>query len=119
MKMKTTNQGRRDLLVSLEKQSKKEKKQVWTSVAENLNKPKRSKVSVNLWKLNKFSKAGDTIIVPGKVLGYGELDHSITVAAERFSGNAEKKIQDNKGKAVSIEELMKSNPSGKGVLLLK
>jgi len=72
---------------------------------------------VNIYKLSKCAEENETIIVPGKVLGTGDLEGSFTVAAYRFSNEAEKKISE-KGKAISIEELMKKNPTAKNVRIL-
>jgi len=47
------------------------------------------------------------VIVPGKVLGDGEMDHKITIAALSFSQQAREKLKECK--IVSIEELAKSN----------
>ena len=70
-----------------------------------------------MYKVAKYSKANDVIIVPGKVLGTGDLDHAVTVAAFGFSDEAEKKIA-QKGKVITIEALMKQNPTAKNVRIL-
>jgi large subunit ribosomal protein L18e len=70
-----------------------------------------------VYKLNQHSKDGETIIVPGKVLGVGELDHKVNVAALSFSTEAEEKIGAN-GTCMSIEELMKKDPKGSKVRIL-
>ena len=49
-------------------------------------------MSFNLYKLNKFTKDNEVVIVPGKVLAVGDIDHPITVAAFTFSGSAQEKI---------------------------
>ncbi|UCD04153.1 MAG: 50S ribosomal protein L18e [Candidatus Woesearchaeota archaeon] len=113
-KTKATNPILKKLIQDLIKQSNKNKAPVWKRVAKDLSKPARQRRSVNLARINKYSKANDTIIVPGKVLGTGELDHKVTVAAFDFSEAAKKKI-DN---AISIQELMKKNPKGSKVKLI-
>ena len=60
---------------------KKQKKPFWLAVANLLLKPRRKKVAVNLTKINKLTKANDSVIVPGKVLSSGELEHNVTIAA--------------------------------------
>ncbi len=89
----------------------------WKRVAADLSKPTRIRREINLYKINKNTKANDAVVVPDKVLSLGELDHKVTVAAWSFSEQAKQKI--NKiGKAVSIAELAKTNPEGKGVRIL-
>ena len=41
---------------------------VWKAVSKRLKKPRRNRTAVNISRLNRFSKADDQIIVPGKVL---------------------------------------------------
>ena len=76
--------------------------------------PTRRMRQVNVWKINKFTKDNDTIIVPGKVLGYGELNHKGNVAAYQFSEGAKSKI----GNFMLIEELMEKNPKGSNVRII-
>ncbi len=76
------------------------KKPFWKSIAWDLEKHFRE---VNLNKINRNTKEGDVVVVPGKVLGYGDLDHKVTVVAYSFSNSAFEKIN-KKGKAVKLDE---------------
>ncbi|MDO8627167.1 MAG: 50S ribosomal protein L18e, partial [Candidatus Diapherotrites archaeon] len=78
-----TKESTRKLAVGLEKQSKKSKKNIFRRIADEITKPTRHRVEVNLWKLNLMSKQfqGKTLVVPGKILSYGKLENPITVAA--------------------------------------
>jgi len=68
-------------------------------------------------KINRYSEANDTIVVPGKVLSTGTIEKRVTVAALAFSKKAFEKIS-SIGKCVSIEELMANNPKGSGVKII-
>ena len=96
---------------------KKQKKPFWLAVANLLLKPRRKKVAVNLTKINKLTKANDSVIVPGKVLSSGELEHNVTIAAFSSSKETQEKIK-AKGKLITIEELLKQNPQGKNVKII-
>lgn len=90
---------------------------MWTRIADDLEKPTRKRRIVNLYKINKHTNPNETVIVPGKVLGIGELDHKVTVAAWQFSENAAEKI--NKiGKAIHIAQLFKESPKGKRIRII-
>ena len=118
-KMRTgpTNQVLRDLIQELKKKSGEHNSKLWKRVARDLEKPARQRRIVNLYKINKNSKAKDTVVVPGKVLALGDLDHSVVIAAFSFSDEALQKI--NKiGKAISISELIKEDPKGKRIRIL-
>jgi large subunit ribosomal protein L18e len=96
-----------------------EKKPIWKRVRDELARSRRDRVTVNTSKLEAYGDDGQTIVVPGKVLGSGAVSKKLTVAAFSFSSGAKKLIDAAGGKAVSIESLCKSNPEGRGVLLLK
>ncbi len=113
-----TNVHLRKLIRFLEKVSNQNKVRIWKYVAELLSKPTRQRVEVNVGKINRLTKEGDTVVVPGKVLGGGILDHKVVVAAWRFSEQARKKIIKAGGEAISIEELVQRNPKGSFVKII-
>jgi large subunit ribosomal protein L18e len=90
----------------------------WRRVLKDLNKSSRQRREVNVYKIDRYAKEGETILVPGKVLSMGDMGKSVSVAAFNFSGGAKEKIIAAKGKVLSISELMKQNPEGKKVRIL-
>src|SRR3989344_2115372 len=104
----------KNLIRDLRILSSKEKIRIWNRIADDLEKSTRQRREVNIRSINKNTKTNDIVIVPGKVLSIGELDHKVTVAAYRFSEAARIKIN-KKGNAITIQELIKENPKGKGV----
>ena len=109
----TTNQHLKKLIRALKELSRKENVKIWKAVAKNLEKSNRIRRKVNLYKINKYTKNNDTVVIPGKVLGIGDLNHKVLIAAFQFSKSAEEK-----SKGISIEELMKKNPKGKGIKVM-
>lgn len=95
---------------------KKQKKPIWITLANLLVRPKRKAVSVNILKINKLTKANDTVVIPGKILSEGTLNHNLTIAAFKFSASAKQAL--SKSKLITIEELLKQNPQGKGVKII-
>ncbi len=90
----------------------------WKRISEELNKPSRQRRVVNVYKIDKYVQAGETVIVPGKVLSVGELHKKVDVAAVNFSAGAKEKITGAKGRALSIQELLRENPQGKKVRIM-
>jgi large subunit ribosomal protein L18e len=113
-----TNENLKQLIQELRKESSSQKAKIWKRIANDLSKSSRQRRIVNVSKLNRHVKKDETIIVPGKVLGSGALNHSVTVAAFSFSESAKKIIIDAKGKCITIPELMKTNPTGKNVRII-
>lgn len=91
---------------------------IWKRVAEELERPTRSRRVVNLSRINRFCNNDETIIVPGKVLSSGELNKKVVIAAWAFSEAAKEKIKGANSEAIYIEELIKKNPKGSGVRII-
>jgi len=106
------------LIDDLRKNSVDQKVNIWDRVAEDLSRSTRQRRIVNLTSINMNTKANEIIVVPGKVLGNGELDHKITIAAFQFSGSAIEKINKSGSKIVSINELAKESPKGKKIRII-
>ncbi len=114
---KTTNENLLGLVKELKKASHSEAA-IWGRIADDLSAAVSRKRAVNLSRLNHFTKDNEVVVVPGKVLGGGDLDHKLTIAAFAFSRSAEEAIQKSKGKAITIKELFAQNPKGKGVRII-
>jgi large subunit ribosomal protein L18e len=52
-------------------------------------------------------------------LGSGSLSKKLTVAAYDFSESAKKKIAEAGGKSLTIPEMIKKNPSGSGIKIMR
>ncbi|MCC6015956.1 MAG: 50S ribosomal protein L18e [Desulfurococcaceae archaeon] len=91
---------------------------IWRYLAELLEKPARKRIVVNISKINRYTDDGDIIVVPGKVLGAGNLDHKVTVAAIAFSQQAIQKIKAAGGNVMHILELLQINPKGGNIKVI-
>jgi len=117
-KVKATNPELIKLIRSLRKKSLESEVEIWRYIADRLSRSRRRRVAVNVSQLNRHTKGGETVAVPGKVLGAGRIDHPINVAAFTFSDHARSKILRAKGKCLSILDLMKKNPKGTDVKVI-
>jgi len=117
-KTKTTNPELIELIRFLRKQSRENKVNIWRDVAERLAKPNRRRVAVNLSRLNRYTQKNEAVVVPGKVLGTGQINHPITVTAFAFSEKARQKIKTKRGKCISFLDLIKKNPKGSHVKII-
>ncbi|MBS7616687.1 50S ribosomal protein L18e [Candidatus Bathyarchaeota archaeon] len=117
-KITTENPELVELIRFLRKQSRENKAEIWGTLAEHLANPRRKRVAVNISRLNRYTQKNETVAVPGKVLGAGEITHPVTVAAFAFSEKAKEKIIGAKGKCLSLFELSKKNPKGSNVKIL-
>lgn len=90
---------------------------MWKRIASDLAKSSRRQRVVNLSRISRNSKEGETIIVPGKVLGSGELSHKVTVVAASFSDSAVAKLKEQKCVMMTLDEFLTKNPKGTGRII--
>lgn len=114
----TTNPEIIQLIRYLKKQSRESKVGIWLDVAEYLSKPSRQRIAVNLSRINRNTDKSQIVLVPGKVLASGNLDHAVTVAAFNASDKAKEKLTAAKAKYLTIKELVERNPTGSNVKII-
>lgn len=95
------------IIAELEKQARKSGQALWLDLAERIAKPRRQRPVVNVWKIERLAKVLDKkiLVVPGKVLGFGELSRPVQVVALEYAPDAKKKILE-KGTAMTIREAL-------------
>jgi large subunit ribosomal protein L18e len=118
MKVRAKHPELKGLIQTLHKKGVEEGAPIWSAVSRGLNRPNRKAYEVNLHRLDKYAKKRETIVVPGAVLGSGDITKPLTVAALKFSSEAERKIRKAGGKTMDIEELVSEKPKGKGVRIM-
>ena len=116
---KSTNPEVIQLIRFLKKQSNENEAKIWREVAKHLSKTRQNRAAVNLSRINRHTQKSDTIVVPGKILGAGAIDHAVTVAALNASEKAKEKLAAAKAKYLSIQELVEKNPKGSNVKIIR
>jgi large subunit ribosomal protein L18e len=116
---KTKNPELIKLIDLLKKESKEKQAGIWLDLAEYLSKTRSQRIAVNLSTINRNTKRADTVVVPGKILGSGNINHSLTVASFAASEKAKAKVVAAKGKYISIPELLEKNPKGANVKIIR
>ena len=113
-----TNQLVIQMVRELKGASKKNNAPIWSRLAELALKPSSARRTINIGQIDKFVKDNDVIVVPGKVLGTGNISHKITLCSFSMSTTGAKKVLQSGGKIISFSELIKSHPTGKGVVII-
>ena len=114
----STNIILRKTIRELRKAANSNNAPIWDTVADLLEKPRRKRIAVNISRINRHTSDGEVVVVPGKVLGAGKLDHPVTIAAISFSLKALEKIRSAGGKAIHILDLISENPRGSNVKII-
>ncbi len=113
-----TNAALVELIDDLKNQSRDTGSALWRDVALRLESSRKNWAQPNLSRLSRHAGDASVVLVPGKLLGSGDVAGKPTVAAYRVSEGARNKIEAAGGKVLSIPELMQENPDGKGVFIL-
>ena len=113
-----TNQALVDLIDQLKEHSRSTGAALWRDIAQRLAKSRSNWAQPNLSRLSRHAPEGSIVVVPGKLLGSGEVIGSPTVAAYSVSTGAREKFEAAGGKVLSLSELMKKHPKAKGVFIL-
>ena len=92
---------------------------IWKDLAVRLARPNRHVAEINLSRLSRIAKKGEVVVVPGKVLGSGELDKELSIAAVKASKTARSKIAKAGGRLMDLAELVAENPKGSGVRIVE
>ena len=105
-------------VTNLKKASRENDAPLWRSIARRLEGPARNWPSVNISKLEFNVNKNSKVVVPGKLLGSGNITKKITVSAYSFSQSAKNKVEAAGGKCLSYNEFIKSNPKGTDVMVI-
>lgn len=119
MKLTKTNPKLVELIGNLKVKSYQEDVKIWKDVAKRLERSNRRYAEVNISKISKYSSPDETILVPGKILGSGQLEHKVNVVAFGFSKKAEEKIGAAGGKCLKITEILDENPKGNNIRIIE
>ena len=113
-----TNPELRKLIDELRKKSYEIGSPFLCTLADKLEKPRRKRIEVNLSRIQRYARENEIIVVPGVVLGDGEIKKPVIIAAWKFSKASKEKIEKCGGKAISIRELVNENPFGSNVRIM-
>ncbi len=115
---KTPSNELKELIKELKTRSIKEGNTLWKRIANDLEKSNKNWRKVNINKINRYANPKEVVVVPGKILGNGDLTKEVIVYAWKFTKQAKEKIEKNKGKALSLKELLASKHKPSEVKLI-
>lgn len=90
----------------------------WRSVERLLSRPRGRMAEVNVGKIARLTEQGDRVVVPGKVLGKGEISHGVTVAALSFSSAALAKLRSAGCTVMRLDEFARLEKKGSRVKII-
>lgn len=118
MKSRKTNALIAGLIDALKALSYEKQAGIWRELSVRLSKGTRRMATVNVGEISARTEPKDQIAVPGKVLGFGSLDHPVIVASVGFSAAARQKIVAAGGECMGLLDLATRNPKGSNVKIM-
>ncbi|MGQ9780885.1 MAG: 50S ribosomal protein L18e [Nitrososphaeria archaeon] len=118
MKRKASNPMVRETLMKLGKISGEGNSVFWRPIMDAISSPSSRRPVVNVGKISRFTKENDVVLVPGKVLGDGLIDHPITVGALAASKSASEKIRAAGGSLLTLIEFAERYRDGSKVVVI-
>ncbi len=116
--LKKSNPGLVALIEDLKKAARENDAPIWRDLAKRLSRPRANWAEVNVSRVERYTSKGDTVVVPGKLLGTGELSKSVKVAAFQASMTAQAKVESAGGTFLGLRQLLDENPTGSGVKIM-
>jgi len=113
-----TNASLVRLIAELKGFSREHHAPLWRDVATRLEGRNRNRAEVNLSRVSRTVGDGEIALVPGVLLGSGELSRAVTIATWRASAGARAKVERAGGTVVGLLELAAKNPKGSGVRIV-
>lgn len=105
-------------LAAVKSAAKASGKPVYKRAAKMLSKKNNQLVEVNVGKLDAVSSKGNVLLVPGKVLGEGDVSKKLYVGAVAFTASAIQKITSAGGEALLMKDFVVKFGESKGVFLV-
>ncbi|MDD1720522.1 MAG: 50S ribosomal protein L18e [Euryarchaeota archaeon] len=118
-KTEKTNPELIELIRVFRQSAREHQAAIWKELARRLEAPSNNHAEVNLSRLNRSTSSDDVVVVPGKVLGTGSIDHPICIAALSFSETARVKILAASGKIETFSKMMDTMPSGSNIKIIR
>lgn len=104
-------------LIRLISKLERSKSPMWKDVAWKLSLQRR-RAEVNVSKIDRYASDGEVVVIPGKVLGNGEIKKKVTVVAFNYTKSAREKLLNAGCEVLTIDEYFEKNPEGKNVRIM-
>ncbi|MEM1546643.1 MAG: 50S ribosomal protein L18e [Candidatus Methanomethylicia archaeon] len=118
-----TNIYTRKLIDLLKKKYRKCGAKIWKITADLLEYPRRKRIEVNVGKISRIYDnlkiKPKILVVPGVVLGHGDIKNPVIVAALKFTKKAKEKIESSGGRCLSLYDAVEINPDGSNTIILR
>lgn len=107
-----------EAILSFRNAYKKSKAPIWKVLGERMERRGSRMIEVNIDRIARYTQSGSVVVVPGKVLGSGKIDHKVILCAFSLSDTAAKKIVGAGGSIIGIKQFVEKFPEGSKVNII-
>jgi large subunit ribosomal protein L18e len=108
-----------DIIRFLKIKKRENKARIWAVAADQLSRPRRARAVLNLNHVSRSSKSDSLVLVPGKLLGSGAINHRVVVGAFDYSVTAREKIERAGGQCMTLKDFVTRYPKGSNVIIMR
>ncbi|MGP6207553.1 50S ribosomal protein L18e [Cuniculiplasma sp. SKW3] len=122
MSLKTSNKtdlNVKETVEHLNAVSRENQTPLWRDIAERIGGPRKNYASINIGKISKVCNDGDTVVVPGKILGGGYVEKKLKLSALYISEKALRKISEAGGEFIPLKAIADKIPKGTNVKIMR
>jgi len=95
------------------------KARIWAVTADQLSRPRRARAVLNLNHVSRSTKADSLVLIPGKLLGSGAINHRVVVGAFEYSATAREKVERAGGQCMALKDFVARYPKGSNVTIMR
>ncbi|MCL4344888.1 MAG: 50S ribosomal protein L18e [Candidatus Thermoplasmatota archaeon] len=122
MSIKTSNKtdsNVKETVEHLNAVSRENQTPLWRDIAERIAGSRRNYASINIGKISKLCNEGDTVVVPGKILGGGYVEKKLKVSALYISEKALRKMSEAGGEFIPLDAIADREPKGTNLKVMR
>lgn len=119
MRRVITNTELIDTIRFLKVKARENKARIWSVAADQLSRPRRGRAALNLNHVSRSTKPDSLVLVAGKLLGSGVINHRVVIGAFEFSQAAREKVEQAGGQCMAMKDFVTRYPKGSNVTMMR
>ena len=119
MRRMISNTELSDTIRFLKIKGRENKAKIWSVAADQLSRPGRAKAVLNVNHVSRSTKPDSLVLVPGKLLGSGIINHRVIIGAFDYSLAAREKVERAGGQCLALKDFVTRYPKGSNVTIMR
>jgi len=108
-----------DMIRFLKIKGRENKARIWSIAADQLSRPRRARTVLNVNHVSRSTEPDSLVLVPGKLLGSGAINHRVVIGAFEYSEAAREKVERAGGECMALKDFVTRYPKGSNVTMMR